>query len=65
MMFFVIVGLFCHGGINSNGFDVGFGDILIDSLFCVGFMCEEVVCHWLGTFPVGCWLWFCVRDLSG
>ena len=19
-----------------------------------GVMCEEVVCHWLGTFPVGC-----------
>ena len=36
MMVFVVVGLFCCGGINSNGFDVGFGDILIGSLFCVG-----------------------------
>ena len=36
MMAFVVVGLFCCGGINSNGFDVGFGDILIGSLFCVG-----------------------------
>ena len=27
MMVFVVVGLFCCGGINSNGFDGGFGDI--------------------------------------
>ena len=55
MVVFVVVGLFCCGGINSNGFDVGFGDILIGSLFCVGLrMCEEVVRHWLGTFPVDC-----------
>ena len=28
-------------------------------------MCKEVVCHWLGTFPVSYWFWFCERDLSG
>ena len=41
MMVFVVVGLFCCGGINSNGFDVGFGDILIGSLFCVGLCVRE------------------------
>ena len=47
MMAFV-VGLFCCGGsINSNGFDVGFGDILIGSLFCVGLCVRK----W---FVIGC-----------
>ena len=30
-----------------------------------GVMCEEVVRHWLGTSPVGCWFWFGVRFCLG
>ena len=40
MMVFGVVGLFCCGGINSNGFDVGF--VTFDWLTVyVRFMCEE------------------------
>ena len=64
MMVFAVVGLFCCGGINSNGFDVGF--VTFDWLTVyVRFMCEEVFHHWLSAFPVGCWFWYCVRDCLG
>ena len=45
------------------GMCVGLIDYLTRGYFSLVFLpfpmveqlCEEGVCHWLGTFPVGCW----------